>query len=183
VSVPMSDHLPMEEPAPGPPQEVPPETDPPRQEPPEPDSPVKEPPRALMTKRSMRLASISISLVAAAIATQATATLPPPSDAAVAQAAEAKAKAAWADKVGAFQTCRSMDRTAEAYRQSLKGAGKDAPPAMPTPPCTDPGPYVSPATASASKPLEASGAHSPPGQAVTPPSTKVPAAEMTDAKK
>jgi hypothetical protein len=110
------------------------------------------------------------------------ATLPPPSDAAKAQAAQTAAKAAWDDKVGQYKTCRAMDRVAEVYRRDLKAEGKDLPPAAATAPCVDPGPYVAPAPVP-SKPLEASGAHSPPGTATSPPSTNTPAAEASKAAK
>ncbi|HEV7914444.1 MAG TPA: hypothetical protein VGP22_11800 [Albitalea sp.] len=103
--------------------------------------------------------------------------LPPPSPEAQAKADDAKAKAAWTDKVGAFQLCRSMDRVAEAYRKNAKATGKDTKPPVDTPPCADPGPFVAAAPA-ASKPLEASGAHSPPATAATPPSNKATQAEL-----
>jgi hypothetical protein len=99
----------------------------------------------------------------------AQAKLPPMSPEAQVKADEAKAKTAWTDKVSAFQLCRSQDRVAEAYRKTAKTAGKEAKPAAATPPCTDPGPFVAAAPA-ASKPIEASGAHSPPATAATPPS-------------
>jgi hypothetical protein len=108
--------------------------------------------------------------------------LPPPSDAAKAQAAQTAAKAAWDDKVGQYKTCRAMDRVAEVYRREQKAQGKDLPPPPATAPCADPGPYVAPVTPVASKPLEASGAHSPPETATSPPSTNVPAAEANKAK-
>jgi hypothetical protein len=98
--------------------------------------------------------------------------LPLPSDEAKAKAAETAAKAAWTDKVGAYQLCRSMNRTADYYRKSAQG--KDAPAAIDTPPCADPGPFVAP---SASAPLEAAGAHSPATMATSPPSSKETAAE------
>ena len=121
--------------------------------------------------------------------------LPPPSDEAKAKAAETAAKAAWTDKVGSFQLCRTMDKVAARY---LAEAGKGSRPAAstptptPTPPCADPGPFVyappvavaanAPATTpTASKPLEAAGAHSPPGNAVSPPSTKTPSAATAPA--
>ena len=114
--------------------------------------------------------------------------LPPPSDEAKAKAAETAAKAAWTDKVGSFQLCKTMDKVAARY---LAEAGKAAPP-TPTPPCADPGPFVyappvavaanAPATTpTASKPLEAAGAHSPPGNAVSPPSAKTPSAATAPA--
>jgi hypothetical protein len=101
--------------------------------------------------------------------------LPAPSDATKAQAAEAASKTAWNDKVGLYKTCLAMDRVAATYRADLKREGKEAPPPNPTPACSDPGPYT-PTTPKSSKPLEASEAHSPPGAAVSPPSTNVPAA-------
>ena len=110
----------------------------------------------------------------------ASAKLPPPTEEAKSLAAQAAAKAAWSDKVSLYKTCKAMDRTAEAYRNNLKTAGKDAPNPMATPPCADPGPYAASAapTPATSKPLEASEAHSPPGNATSPPSTSVPAAQM-----
>lgn len=99
----------------------------------------------------MRLA-IPALIVGAALAAPVFGKLPAPSDEAKAKAAEAAAKSAWANKVGAYQLCRAMDRTAEHYR---KAAGKDAPAPIATPACTDPGPFV------ATPPLEAAAAHSP----------------------
>ena len=123
--------------------------------------------------------------------------LPPPSDEAKAKAAETAAKAAWTDKVGAFQLCRATDKLAARYLAEAGKVGKPATPTptpTPTPPCTDPGPFVfeppvavaanAPATTPtppASKPLESAGAHSPPGNAVSPPSTKTPAAATAPA--
>ena len=118
----------------------------------------------------MRHAVPVLATFACAIAAAlAHAKLPPPSPEAQAKADEAKAKTAWTDKVSAFQLCRAMDRVAESYRASAKAAGKETRPALPTPPCTDPGPFVAAAPA-ATKPIEASGAHSPPATAGTPPS-------------
>ena len=128
----------------------------------------------------MRLAA---ALIAATFAASVFAKLPPPTDEDKAKAAEAAAKAAWTEKVGLYQLCLAMDRTAAAYRKSLKAAGKDVPVPVPTAPCADPGSYVSIVTPVASKPLEASGAHSPPGMAVGPPSTKATAAEMAGGSK
>ena len=110
--------------------------------------------------------------------------LPPLSEEVKSQAAQTLAKAAWSDKVSLYQTCKAMDRTAEAYRNNLKTAGKDAPNPTATAPCADPGPYAAPSapTPVTSKPLEASEAHSPPGTATSPPSTTVPAAEMPKGK-
>jgi hypothetical protein len=109
----------------------------------------------------------------------AQAALPPPSDEAKGKAAETAAKAAWADKVGLYQLCVAMDRTADAYRRNLKASGAEVPAPQTTPPCVDPGPYTAQSTTpQASKPLEAAGAHSPPGTATSPPNTKTPAAEI-----
>ena len=126
---------------------------------------------------------IAVLLLSASFAGYVSAKLPPASDDAKAKAAESVAKAAWTDKAGAYQLCRAMDRVAEAYRSGLKVAGKEIPQTVATAPCTDPGPYTSQVTPVASKPLEASGAHSPPGTATSPPSTNVPAAGVSGGKK
>ena len=73
--------------------------------------------------------------------------------------------------------------------QGRRGLSREAPRARrhrradPTPACADPGPYVAQVTPAASKPLEASGAHSPPGMATSPPSNKATSAEMTGPRK
>ena len=126
----------------------------------------------------MRLAA---ALIAALFATSVLAKLPPPTDEDKAKAAEAAAKAAWTDKVGQYQLCAAMDRTADAYRKSTKAAGKAVPVAVATAPCANPGPYMTPSVAA--KPLEASGAHSPPAMAVSPPSAKATAAEIAGGPK
>ncbi|MEO5843814.1 MAG: hypothetical protein ABIQ33_03130 [Caldimonas sp.] len=114
----------------------------------------------------------------------ALAKLPALSDEAKAKAAEAAGKTAWTDKVGAYKLCQSMDRVASAYRAGAAAAGKPASAADATPPCADPGPYVATEiTPAASKPLEAAGAHSPPGMATSPPSNKATSAEMTGPRK
>jgi hypothetical protein len=115
-----------------------------------------------------------VGLIAIGLCTGALAKLPPPSDDAKAKAAEAAAKTAYADKVGAYKLCQSMDRVAATYLADAKRAGKDMKPVA-TPPCADPGPFAY--TPPSQKPLEAAGAHSPPGAAVSPPSTKTPAKE------
>ena len=126
----------------------------------------------------MRLA-ISALIISASIAAPALAKLPPPSDEAKAKAAETAAKTAWTDKVGAYQLCQAMNRTADYYRKAEKSAGKEAPAAVETPACADPGAFVPPvAAAAASKPLEAAGAHSPTTMATSPPSSKATAAEI-----
>jgi len=109
--------------------------------------------------------------------------LPPLSADAQIKADEAKAKTAWADKVGAYQLCRSMERVAESYFKTAKAAGKETHPPVPTPPCTDPGPFAAAGAASSPKPLEASGAHSPAATATTPPSSKATEADIAGKKK
>ena len=117
----------------------------------------------------MKLLVASLLLPLSLAAPPAQAKLPPLSPEAQAKADEAKAKTAWSDKVSAYQLCRSMDRVAEVYRKSAKASGKDVKPPVDTPPCSDPGAFVAAAPA-ATKPLEASAAHSPPATAATPPS-------------
>jgi hypothetical protein len=125
--------------------------------------------------------TVLLSIAAAtSLAGAAWAKLPPVSDEAKAKAAEAAAKTAWGDKVGAYKLCQSMDRVAAHYLADAKKAGKDVKP-MATPPCADPGPFAY--TPPSAKPLEAAGAHSPPGTATSPPSTKTPAAALAPAKK
>ena len=124
-----------------------------------------------------------VALLAAFAAGPLLAKLPAPSDEAKAKAAEVAAKTGWSDKVGLYKLCQAMDRSAEKYRASAKAAGKDTPASDPMPACADPGPFVAPVDASTSKPLEAAGAHSPSGMAVSPPSNKATSAEMTGARK
>ena len=116
--------------------------------------------------------------LAAAFAAPAFAKLPPPSDEAKAKAADTAARTAWTDKIGAYQLCQAMNRAAEHYRQTEQSAAKTAPASVETPPCVDPGPYVPPAIAPASAPLEAAGAHSPATMATAPPKSTATAAEQ-----
>jgi hypothetical protein len=124
---------------------------------------------------------ILLASLAAACCGVAVAKLPPLSDEAKAKAAEAAAKTAWTGKVDAYLLCKSQDKVAAAYFKSAKAAGKDTKPPATTPACADPGPFAY--TPPEQKPLEASGAHSPAGNATSPPSTKTPAAETSPAKK
>jgi len=119
---------------------------------------------------------------AALTASVAFAKLPAPSDEDKAKAAEAASKAAWSDKVAAYRLCQSQERVASAYRAHSVAAGHPASAPEQTPSCSDPGAYT-PQTPQASKPLEASGAHSPPGTATSPPSNKATSAEMTGTRK
>ena len=132
----------------------------------------------------MRVSVFAAIAVSGLLVGGAFAKLPPPSDEAKAKAAETAHKAAWSDKVAAYHLCETMDKVASAYRAHAAAAGKAASAAEQTPPCTDPGPYAAmETTPAAAKPLEASGAHSPPGTATTPPSHKATSAEMTGARK
>jgi hypothetical protein len=120
-------------------------------------------------------APIQALIIAAALAAPAFAKLPPLSDEAKAKAAETAAKTAWSDKVGGYQLCQAMNRAAEHYRNTAKSTGQEAPAAVETPACADPGAYVPPVPAA---PLEAAGAHSPATMATSPPNSKATAAEM-----
>ncbi|MEO7336450.1 MAG: hypothetical protein ABIV63_07710 [Caldimonas sp.] len=135
----------------------------------------------------MRPFTLGALIIVAVLAAPALAKLPPLTDEAKAKATEAAAKASWADKVGLYQVCKSMDKVADAYRQKTAAAGKEPVAAVPAPQCTDPGPYaapeVTPLTPAASKPLEASEAHSPSGLAVSPPSTNATSSQMSDGVK
>ena len=121
-----------------------------------------------------------LGLLAAASAT-VLAKLPALSDEAKAKATEAAAKTAWTGKLEAYQLCKAQDKVAAAYYKSAKTAGKETKPPMPAPACADPGPFAY--TPPEAKPLEASGAHSPAGNATSPPSTKQPDAVGNPAKK
>jgi len=132
----------------------------------------------------MRFPTVVVIAAVALASGAAFAKLPPLADDAKAKAAEAANKTAWSDKVAAYQLCQRMDRVAAAYRAHALAAGQAASAAEPTPQCADPGPYAPlQVTPAASKPLEASGAHSPPGAATTPPSNNATSAEMTGPRK
>ncbi len=151
----------------------------------------------------MKLRHLSAALLAAAVGGAALAKLPPPTPAEQAKAEELKAKAAWTAKVSAYQLCQVQDRVAAKFGQGksvAKPPGAAQPPAAtssapkaaaaspaasatgtpvasaPPAPCIEPGPFAY--TPAAEKPLEASGAHSPPGTAATPPSVRPEQAEM-----
>jgi hypothetical protein len=122
-----------------------------------------------------------------ALALAAFAKIPPPQldDAAKAKAAEAAAKTAWQAKVDSYDLCKVQDKIAAKYG---KGGAKAAPAAAKSaasaaassagtpavasapPPCADPGPFAY--NPPAQKPLETSEAHSPAGNATSPPSVK-----------
>ena len=121
---------------------------------------------------------IAAALIVGSLAAPVFATLPPPTPEAKAQAALAAEKSAWSDKVGQYKQCLVVDRVAERYRASEKAGMKDVAPAIATPACVDPGPFVASADL---KPLEAAGAHSPPATATSPPSSNATHGELTGA--
>ena len=154
----------------------------------------------------MKQLLLSAALLAACGFAMAKIPAPVLDDAAKLKAAETAAKSAWQGKVDTYKLCQVQDKIAAAYR---KTAGKQPAPAAatapaggnaaaapapgvatgtpvslapkPIAPCADPGVFAF--TPVEQKPLEASGAHSPPGTAVSPPSTTTPAAAIAPAKK
>ncbi|MBC7436241.1 MAG: hypothetical protein H7332_09255 [Bdellovibrionales bacterium] len=116
----------------------------------------------------------------AALCSVAHAKLPPASDEAKAKAAEAAAKTAWNGKSDAYLMCKSQDKVAAAYFKSAKAAGKETKQPATLPPCADPGPYSF--TVTEKKPIEASGAHSPAGNATSPPSTNATSSALNPKK-
>ncbi len=122
----------------------------------------------------MRSFMLTALLATTAMAGPALAKLPPLSEDAQARAAQAAQKAAWDSSVNAYKVCQIEDRLAKAYREKVK----DAPPALPAPPCAEPGPAPV-----AARPIEAAAAHSPPGNATLPPSTTATSAELTGTAK
>ncbi|HWI77680.1 MAG TPA: hypothetical protein VNS31_00680 [Ramlibacter sp.] len=148
------------------------------------------------------MTKILVSAVIIAASGLALAKLPPMDDAAKAKAAETAAKAAWQGKVDAYQLCKVQDKIAARYKassgskpaaepkptavpvaQSPAGAASGGTPAVakPPPPCAEPGPFAY--NAPEQKPLETSGAHSPAGNATSPPSVRPESATMVPAKK
>lgn len=138
--------------------------------------------------------------------------LPPPDPAVKAKADETAAKAAWQAKVDTYHLCRVQDRIAAKFGEKGQGAkapgaartaaaaptataaapaasapaSVDKPTPVPSagtppPPCADPGPFAY--NPPQSTPLETSGAHSPAGNAVSPPSVRAESGTMTPAKK
>lgn len=100
---------------------------------------------------------LALLVAACVVSAPVLAKLPPLSDDAKAKAAEAAAKTAHGNKVADFQLCKSREKTAAHYFRTAKAAGKETKPAMETPACVDPGPYVAasapaPAAAPASAP-------------------------------
>jgi hypothetical protein len=139
----------------------------------------------------MKKSLIVLALAGLAFATSAK--IPPPDPAAKAKADEAAAKAAWQAKVDTFQLCKVQDKVAAKYGKggarptaaaakpaahasaAASGAPATAPAGTPAvasapPPCADPGPFAY--NAPEQKPLETSEAHSPAGNATSPPSVR-----------
>ncbi|MGM9489935.1 hypothetical protein [Ideonella sp. YS5] len=139
----------------------------------------------------MKPAALTTAILALlCLAATSSAKLAPPSDEAKAKAAETAAKTKWTDSVAAYQLCKAQDRVAAAYFAEAKKAGKPASGPMPAPAaasappaCSDPGPFAYTPATPENKPLESSGAHSPPGTATSPPSTNQPAAAASGTKK
>ena len=152
-----------------------------------------------------------ITVAALAACGLALAKLPPLDDAAKAKAADAAAKAAWQGKVDAYQLCKVQDRIAAKYKSShpaqaaaqaasASASATKVPAATPdtasrggatpvaavtnpapaVPGCADPGPFAN--TPAEQKPLESSGAHSPAGNATSPPSVRAESGSMTSGK-
>ena len=128
------------------------------------------------TRTRTRIRTLALALCAGACSI-ALAKLPPPSPEAAAKAAEAAARTAWAGKVDNYKLCLAQDRVAAHYRKTTPAA---KPAAGTSAACADPGPFAY--TPPEAKPLEASGAHSPPGTASSPPSTATPAAAASAPK-
>ena len=138
----------------------------------------------------MKPAALTTAILAVLCVATTSAKLAPPSDEAKAKAAEAAAKTKWTDSVAAYQLCKAQDRVAAAYFAEAKKAGKPASGPAPAtaaasapPACIEPGPFAYVPATPENKPLESSGAHSPPATATSPPSTNQPAASASGAKK
>ncbi|MBA4255694.1 MAG: hypothetical protein C0445_07460 [Polaromonas sp.] len=111
-----------------------------------------------------------LALLACSLALPALAKLPAPSDEAKAKAAEAAAKTAHGGKVDAYKNCKAMDKAAAHYFKSAAAAKKDVKPAVATPACVDPGPFVAAVPAAPAAPAVA--APAPAAPAVKEPAKK-----------
>lgn len=128
-----------------------------------------------MNRETLPMRNLLIAITLGAAAAAAGAKLPPLSEDAKAKAAEAAAKTAYGTKLADFQLCKAMERVAARYAADATKSGKAVKPTE-TPACNDPGPFAY--KPPEPKPLEASGAHSPPATATSPPSTTAPAASQ-----
>lgn len=104
---------------------------------------------------------IVFAFAAGLLALPVLAKLPAPSDEAKAKAAEAAAKTAHAGKVDNYKLCLSMDKAAAHYFKTAAAAKKEVKPAVATPACADPGPFVPPAVVAPAAPANAAAASAP----------------------
>lgn len=132
-----------------------------------------------MKHRLILLCALALPLAASSVFAK----LPAPTPEAQAKAADTAARTAWSAKVDSYLLCKAQDQVAAKYRASAQGAGKPVSAATATPPCADPGPYAAAAPAGETKPIEASGAHSPATTAASPPSSNQTSAESNPAPK
>ena len=95
---------------------------------------------------------IVFAFAAGLLALPVLAKLPAPSDEAKAKAAEAAVKTAHAGKVDNYKLCLSMDKAAAHYFKTAAAAKKEVKPAVATPACADPGPFVPPVPSVAAAP-------------------------------
>ncbi|MCY7319297.1 MAG: hypothetical protein LH617_11330 [Ramlibacter sp.] len=124
--------------------------------------------------------AMAVAMGPAAAATAAKVSAAPAAAAPVASSAAATAKAPITASAAAVTT--PVPAGLVAAVPAVTGGTAAAPAGAPTPtPCADPGPFAY--NAPAEKPLEASGAHSPAGNATSPPSVRANSAEMAPAKK
>ena len=115
---------------------------------------------------------IVFAFAAGLLALPVLAKLPAPSDEAKAKAAEAAAKTAHAGKVDNYKLCLSMDKAAAHYFKTAAAAKKDVKPAVATPACADPGPFVPPVAAAPAAPANAAAASAPAPAAPAAPAAK-----------
>lgn len=118
---------------------------------------------------------IVFAFAAGLLALPVLAKLPAPSDEAKAKAAEAAAKAAHAGKVDNYKLCLSMDKAAAHYFKTAAAAKKEVKPAVATPACADPGPFVPPVpsvAAAPAAPANAAAASAPASAAPAAPAAK-----------
>ena len=115
---------------------------------------------------------IVFAFAAGLLALPVLAKLPAPSDEAKAKAAEAAAKTAHAGKVDNYKLCLSMDKVAAHYFKTAAAAKKEVKPAVATPACADPGPFVPPVAAAPAAPANAAAASAPAPAAPAAPAAK-----------
>lgn len=115
---------------------------------------------------------IVFAFAAGLLALPVLAKLPAPSDEAKAKAAEAAAKTAHAGKVDNYKLCLSMDKAAAHYFKTAAAAKKEVKPAVATPACADPGPFVPPVAGAPAAPANAAAAPAPAPAAPAAPAAK-----------